>query len=347
MVWAQTQYSKTKVKQAGEVLIDETATADMRFEAMEIMSNWRAAHAYPMQAVLMLLRKMACRIDKNVVVVQRLKRLPSIQNKLTKQQRMSLSRMQDIAGCRAVVGTVSDTKLLADALVKSKTRHKLHRKDDYITNPKESGYRGIHLVYKYNGEKAEYKDYFVEVQIRSKIQHAWATAVEIVDTFTHQAIKASDGTKDWVDFFRYVSVEFALIEKSKAAGVAFGIDTRAKVISLSQKLNVVKLLNAFAVTTQHLTKQSNNKTDYFLLELATETTPPNITRITVTRFSPSKLVEATNLYLQKEELAKVNTSYNVVLVAANSMHALKAAYPNYFAQSKDFLKYLAQITAKY
>ena len=67
-------------------------------------------------------------------------------------------------------------------------------------------------MYKYRGEKEQYKDFFVELQIRSKIQHAWATAVEIVDTFTKQALKASHGHKDWMDFFRYTSAEFALME---------------------------------------------------------------------------------------------------------------------------------------
>lgn len=342
MSWVQSKYSKSKVKKAGDVLISEVADEAKLIEAMEIMSSWRAAHAYPMHALLMLLRKMASRVDKSAVVVQRLKRMPSIRNKLIQQQRMSLSRMQDIAGCRAVVKSVKEVRSLTDVIVNSRTRHILHRTDDYITNPKESGYRGIHLVYKYNGLKKEYQDYFVELQIRSKIQHAWATAVEMVDTFTNQALKASKGKKDWADFFRFVSVEFALLEKSKAGNVAFGIDTRAKVISLSHKLNVIKLLSAYAVTIQHLTKRSDNKTDYFLLELT-----EHATQIYITQFPPSKLQQATALYLEKEEQAKVDGSRNVVLVAANSVHSLKAAYPNYFAQSTDFLKYLSQVTAQY
>lgn len=342
MTWVLAKYSKSKVKRAGEILIDDTADEVERFKAMEVLSNWRAAHAYPMHSLLILLRTMAARVDNTAVVVQRLKRMPSIQNKLVDQKKMSLSRMQDIAGCRAVVGTVNDVRVLTDTIVKSSTRHKLHKTDDYITNPKESGYRGVHLIYKYNGLKSEYKDYFVELQIRSKIQHAWATAVEMVDTFTKQALKASKGKKDWAEFFRLVSVEFALIEKSKAGNIAFGIDTKAEVIRLSNKLNVVKLLGAFAVTTQFLTKRNDNKTDYFLLELSA-----HATQITVAQFAASKLELATKTYLQKEEQAKVDNSYNVVLVAANSVHALKAAYPNYFAQSKDFLKYLAQVTKKY
>ena len=347
MAWVEARYSKNKVKQAGEVLIDKGASEAERLEAMEILSNWRAAHAYPMHALLILLRTMASRVDTTAIVVQRLKRTPSIIFKLKNQkemhkQSMSLSRMQDISGCRAVVKTVNDVRKLTTIIVDSSTRHKLHRTDDYITNPKESGYRGVHLVYKYGGLKSEYEDYFVELQIRSKIQHAWATAVEIIDTFTKQALKANKGKKDWADFFRFVSVEFSLIEKSKAGKLAFGIDTKAEVIRLSRKLNVVKLLNAFAVTTQHITKQTDNRTDYFLLELTN-----HASQITIFQFIPSKLEEATKLYLQKEEQAKTDKSYDVVLVAANSLHDLKTAYRNYFAESKDFLKYLAQVTTKY
>ena len=101
--------------------------------------------------------------------------------------------MQDIGGCRAIVSTVRDVERLNEHIQSSSTRHKLHREYDYIKEPKDTGYRGIHLTYKYNGEKEEYKDYFVEIQLRSKVQHAWATAVEIVDTFTKQALKSSRG----------------------------------------------------------------------------------------------------------------------------------------------------------
>src|SRR5690606_15240116 len=110
------------------------------------------------------------------VVVQRLKRTPSIVGKLKRIEGMKLHRMQDIGGCRSVLEDVSKVRTLRDSLVNSRTRNKLHREDDYITTPKSSGYRGVHLVYKYNGQKSAYQDYFVEIQIRSKVQHAWATA---------------------------------------------------------------------------------------------------------------------------------------------------------------------------
>src|ERR1035437_6466163 len=200
MAWTISSYSKGEVNRGGKVLIDPAATLEQRMQALDVMSSWRAAHAYPMHALLMMLRRKSSEIDKSAVVVQRHKRAPSIIDKLMRYPQMGLSRMQDIGGCRAIMSTVRDVEWLNEHIQKSSTRHKLHREYDYIKEPKDTGYRGIHLTYKYNGEKQEYKDYFVELQLRSKIQHAWATAVEIVDTFTKQALKSSRGSKDWLDF---------------------------------------------------------------------------------------------------------------------------------------------------
>jgi ppGpp synthetase/RelA/SpoT-type nucleotidyltranferase len=339
MEWVVAQHSKKEVARAGNTLIDAQADDQQRLAAMEVLSNWRAAHAYPMHAVLISLRNVVKKIDTTAIVAQRLKRTPSIVGKLQRFQNMSLSRMQDIAGCRAVVKNARTVRLLSSTMIESRTRNRLHKKDDYIAEPKDSGYRGIHLVYKYNGEKKEYSDYFVEIQLRSKIQHAWATAVEIVDTFTKQALKASNGKTDWLDFFKYVSVEFAKIEKCPLHPIANAVDTKSEVIRLANKLKVANVLNAFAVSTRHLTKSTIKNNSYFLLELS-----EHATKIFVTSFSANQLEQATKIYLQKEEQAKIDDSYDVVLVAANSVNSLKKAYPNYFADSKDFLKLLNSVT---
>ncbi len=338
MKWVTSIYSKKEVMRAGEVLISDASTDDERSIAMDVLSNWRAAHAYPMHALLIFLRTQSSKIDNNAIVVQRLKRTPSILDKLLRFPQMKLHRMQDISGCRSVVNTVNHVEKLSNVLTTSRTRHKLHKQDDYIQKPKESGYRGIHLIYKYNGNKKDYEDFFVEIQLRSRIQHSWATSVEIVDLFTRQALKASHGNQEWLDFFKYASAEFAKLEKRPVGDHLDGIDTKAELQRLSETLNVVKRLNAFAVSTQYVATKQDNKTDYFLLELTSETNA-----ITVTQFASSDLDTATKTYLEKEKSAKKDSSYDVVLVAAGSMHALKAAYPNYFADSKSFLNYLAKV----
>lgn len=338
--WAVAKYSKKAVLRAGECLIDPHVKEDDYANAMEVLSNWRAAHAYPMHSLLMMLRKKASSVDKKAIVVQRLKRTPSIVEKLSRYPDMKLHRMQDISGCRAIVSTVRDVERLTVAISKSRTRHKLHKIMDYIGEPKETGYRGIHLVYKYNGDKREYEDYFVEIQLRSKIQHAWATAVEIVDTFTKQALKSSRGHKDWLNFFTYVGAEFAKLEKRPLGANVAGVDTGAETQRLAEQLKVAARLKAFTVSANHITKKDDNKTDYFLLELR-----DNAKHIHVTQFQTAEFEKATARYLEKEKQAKVDETYDVVLVAAGSLHALRRAYPNYFADSSEFLRYLQRLLA--
>ena len=60
-------------------------------------------------------------------------------------------------------------------------------KYDYIKTPKGTGYRGIHDVYVYDvnsriGTRLE--GLFVEIQYRTLVQHAWATAVEVIGFIT-------------------------------------------------------------------------------------------------------------------------------------------------------------------
>lgn len=333
MVWATTTYTRGEINRAGAMLIDRNASFDDRQWAFDVMSSWRAAQAYPMRALLMMFRKRAVEVDPTAVVVQRHKRAPSIIGKLSRFPQMQLSRMQDIGGCRAIVSTVDDVERLCKHIKASRTRNELHREYNYIEAPKDSGYRGIHLTYKYNGEKKEYRGYFVELQLRSQIQHAWATAVEIVDTFTNQALKSSQGTRDWQDFFRMTSAEFAGLEGRPVGAYAVGRDTRADLSRLAHQLSVVKRLRAFAVSANHLISKTSNKTDYFLLELTEDGS-----RIIVTQYKMSDFDRATAAYLEKEKQAKAKLTGDVVLVAASSLHALKSAYPNYFADSTEFLR---------
>lgn len=331
-------HSKKAVLRAGETLIDEDISIEQRWLALEVLSDWRSSHAYPTHALLIFLRSLALKTDGYAVVVRRLKRTPSILNKLTRFPDMKLHRMQDIGGCRAVVGTARHVAELMDSILKSRTKHELHKVYDYIETPKSSGYRGVHLVFKYRGAKQEFDGIFIEIQLRSKVQHSWATAVEVVDFFTNQALKASRGEDEWLQFFKYAGAEFAKFEHRPVSSDLAHIDTAFELKRLAASLSVIERLNAFAVTTQHVVSKTNSKTDYFLLELVTK---ENL--IKVRQFSSSDLSKATRVYLERETEAK--GSHDVVLVAAGSMHALKAAYPNYFADTSAFIQNLKKVLA--
>ncbi|WP_186307778.1 RelA/SpoT domain-containing protein [Paraburkholderia sp. BCC1884] len=169
---------------------------DRYLDAYAVMSNWRASHQFPLNTFKINLRDRARSVDEYAFVAQRLKRAPSIVAKLSRFPNMRLTQMQDIGGCRAVLSTLADVTLLRDALKSSRIKHRLVNEKDYIAAPKQDGYWGIHLVYRYVSDRKEtYNNHSVEIQIRTNLQHAWATAVETVGTLIGQGLKADQGER--------------------------------------------------------------------------------------------------------------------------------------------------------
>ena len=153
---------------------------------------------------------------KEALVAQRLKRLSSIGAKLGRFRNMNLARMQDVGGCRAVLPSVDDVRRVTRGYADSPPRHRVVHTDDYLTRPRASGYRGIHLVSRFqSGEAREavHAGMRIEIQLRSRLQHAWAAAVETVGTFSGQALKSSEGDEGWLRFFALMASEIAFSEE--------------------------------------------------------------------------------------------------------------------------------------
>lgn len=140
------QYSKKAIDRAGDYLSKlysgELITsggklnADEIVQAYETLNNWRSVHGYPINTFQATLRNKLKSIDQNAVVAQRLKRTPSIINKLVRFKGMKLSRMQDIGGLRAVVENLKQVEQLYDNYKNSKWKHQLVNEKNYIDNPK-------------------------------------------------------------------------------------------------------------------------------------------------------------------------------------------------------------------
>lgn len=332
MPWIKLEYSKKTVRRAGDYLISGEFDLDTYFVSYMTLDNWRSSHEYPIQSMLGYFRKKSFEIDSESIVVRRLKRTPSILAKLKREHGMKLDRMEDIGGCRIVVSTKEKVYEVRDAIADGRTRNILRRQRDYIKEPKNSGYRGIHLVYRYNGAKKEYSAHSIELQIRSKVQHSWATAVEVVGTFTRQGLKASQGHDAWLKFFKLASIAFEDIENKRLAKSAESKE-RLELVKYIERLGVMHKLRAFAVSTKHLGKDKKNKDDYFLLILEVDKS-----NIRVIRYSRHHIDRATEKYAELEKEFKDNKDKDVVLVSAESVHGLKKAYPNYFADTTEFSK---------
>ena len=334
-------FSKTKVSRAGSILISSNATPDEYSSALELLNHWRACHAYPINTFQATLRDRLKRININALVAQRLKRTPSILRKLERNPGMQMARMQDIGGLRAVVNSISEVNKIHKLYGDLNLTHEKYGEDDYIKSPKNSGYRSLHLIYKYkNPANPIYDGLCVELQIRTKLQHAWATAVETIGTYLDQSLKSSEGSQEWLDYFKVVSAAFSHLEKcpthSDFHGMSF-LEICQKVQALSSQLDVIRKLNSFSIATSAIEKKKVQGNYHIILLDAKDKI------VTITSYGQKRIEEANRKYSELESITKSDIDKQVVLVATNSIKALKKAYPNYFLDTKEFISALRRV----
>jgi len=332
MAWTTLEFSKSEINKAGQQLLKlDCISSEERGHVIDVVNNWRAAHTFPLNTLQIGLRTKAREVEATPLIAQRVKRLSSITLKLERFPSMQLSRMQDIGGCRAVMLSVENVRAAVARLKGSRMRHQLVSEDDYITQPKASGYRGVHLIYRYLSEKNEiHNGRNIEVQVRSQKQHAWATAVETAGTFLRQALKSSQGEQDWLRFFALMGTAIARQENSNSvpATPMSDVELRKEIRSYSKELDVVNHLYAYASAIEHVNQKKNAK--YFILELY-----PSKKELNVTGFRADELESASIFYAQRE--AVLEKDGDVVLVSSDSISSLRRAYPNYFLDNRIFI----------
>jgi putative GTP pyrophosphokinase len=334
-------FTRGQVNRAGAVLIDSQAPQAALAEALAVINHWRACHAYPINTFQATLRWRLRKVCNKPLVATRLKRLPSISKKLQKNHGMQLARMQDVGGLRAVVDTVAQVRKLHEIYCDGSLVHELVGVDDYIDRPKESGYRSLHLIYRYKNPSAQvYNGLSLELQFRTRLQHAWATAVETIGSFLNQALKSSEGPAEWLDYFKVVSSAFALMEKCPVGSQHIGMsaaDIYKLCAKLGDKLDVKRKLNAFAVAANAISSTNANGNFHLIILDAVERT------VSVESFGKRRLEEANAAYAEAERKAAEHPDMQTVLVATSSIEALRRAFPNYFLDTKQFLAALARI----
>lgn len=119
------RFSKGRVDRAGERI----GTPDEVPEDLEALENWRASHANILNTFKTILYNRARSFD-GVQIAQRLKRRPTIIDKLKREPGMRLSRMHDIAGCRVIFKNLADLYAFRDAMHNSEFDHKRRGVED-------------------------------------------------------------------------------------------------------------------------------------------------------------------------------------------------------------------------
>lgn len=205
MAYPEPPSSKSAVRRAGQAISAGQATDDV----FHVVDQWRAAHGYVINTFQAWLKGHINKQKYYVEFAQRLKRRNTVIDKLLRKNSAGeplisdVSSMHDFAGCRMIFDNLNDLREFRPYIHSSQTmrnvEHQLRHEPDkynYIEHPKFTGYRGIHDVYRHfprgsvrRQEKKPWDGLLVELQYRTRAQHAWATAVEISDLLDGERTK--------------------------------------------------------------------------------------------------------------------------------------------------------------
>lgn len=336
-------YKRGDVDRSGRTIASKEVTIFEYHEALGVVNNWRSAHSFPLNTFQTNLRDRARRVDASSLIAQRLKRLVSIEAKLRRFPKMPLSQMQDLGGCRAVLKNAKLVyELVAmyeESTLKNAKRHEFLRKVDYIAVPKPDGYRGVHLIYKYLTPTKKYRDFNglrIEVQLRSQLQHAWATAVETVDTFTGQALKSSAGNDRWARFFVLTSAMFALRERMPLPpNMPHKTALIRELRKIMAELKVVASLQSWQVALRHIQDTGTADADIYLIVFDLDKWS-----VSARGYKSDALEMATDAYMTVERSITTGANLQAVLVGVDSLDALRKAYPSYYVDTSAFINAL-------
>lgn len=320
--------SKSRVNRAG----NNIRTGKHTPEDHIVIEKWRGAYRNVLNTFQAILRNRTK--GKDITVAQRHKRRKTIYDKLHRIPDMQLSRMDDIAGCRLIFKSIDELHEFRNRFHKASFQHKLRNKIDkydYIAHPKDTGYRGIHDVYEYKvnsveGKRLKLQGLYIEIQYRTRIQHAWATAVEVIGFITQNQPKFEKGDQ------RYV----------RAMALASEILARAheNLRGIFPDMSDEELLQQFSRMDHELSLT------HLLVNLHLAKQNLSLKKNTILIFSESRDLEVRTYRYATEALNALfllerrSPDKDIVFVRAESSEDLRFAFKNYFSDTAEFIKLL-------
>lgn len=344
MAYPEPPVSKSAVRRAGQAISAGTATED----DYHLVDRWRAAHGYVINTFQAWLKGHINKKDYYIEFAQRLKRRNTVIDKLTRKNAegenliADVSAMHDFAGCRLIFNDIQQLNDFRSYIHSTQTmrnvEHTLRHdpeKYDYIERPKFTGYRGIHDVYRHfprgsirRQEKKPWDGLLVELQYRTRAQHAWATAVEISDLLDGERTKFELDTSERGRFFAIASEIIARRHEglTKAFLEASTQDLQNDLQDLESKMGILRRLELLKQFEDEESLQNHNVLNIYRKEdgsLELEILPFKTAAPAIEKAS---------------ELEGSEDSVNAVYVRSDNPKQLRSAYRNYFYDPVDFVK---------
>lgn len=322
--------------------------------------NFREAHNIIIKLFTIELKKV--NFSKQHLTASRNKRIETIISKLCRPEKPKLDRIHDIAGTRIIFENIKSLEDYIDILENSELvnfKEKINEdknRYNYIKNPKSDGYRSIHKVFYYssnipystlNEKRFNLENKKIELQLRTRLQHIWATTVEIYDiinksnikTGTHNKLETKEGL-----FFKKCSLVFEGIESNDVEKIKININeifrdkdlveiyNRLKGIKNIKNIQLPKTLGSDEVFIL-ITDLNKGKTTFF-------TTDP----IEKNDKQDTFLINASYRRLEEKN---TKGEYILLLLTLGDIKKLKNVYPNYFLNTNKFISILKKYKDKY
>lgn len=322
--------------------------------------NFREAHNIIIKLFTIELKKV--NFSKQHLTASRNKRIDTIISKLCRPEKPKLDRIHDIAGTRIIFENIKSLEDYIDILENTELvnfKEKINEdknRYNYIKNPKSDGYRSIHKVFYYssnipystlNEKSFNLENKKIELQLRTRLQHIWATTVEIYDiinksnikTGTHNKLETKEGL-----FFKKCSLVFEGIESNDVEKIKININeifrdkdlveiyNRLKGIKNIKDIQLPKTLGSDEVFIL-ITDLNKGKTTFF-------TTDP----IEKNDKQDTFLINASYRRLEEKN---TKGEYILLLLTLGDIKKLKNVYPNYFLNTNEFISILKKYKDKY
>lgn len=336
------KHSMKSVRKAGKLLSDRLHLSDPDVhEIFQVANSWRDSHIYPMRSIYLTLRH---RVRRNGHIsgdmASRAKRMASIRRKLRDSNvNVKLDQMNDIAGCRAILDDMSQVNRLRASILNN-FPHDLRQEWPYIDDPKKDGYRSHHIVFNFSPKSVEQEVFAgrrIELQIRTRLQHSWATAIEAVSLYKGDDLKHHQGDAKWLRLFSLVSAEFAETEGcSSILDVPDHQQRLSEIRSLAEEIEAIPFLRKINVATNYAENFLHDRGKYFLIIYKPDHT------VDVENYSYAMQFNSRLAALEKES-ADGGGATNVVLVEVDKVENLIKSYPNYFGDVSLFTNNLERI----
>lgn len=317
--------SISQIKKLGrEIRRTKRDGKDVSDENLEKLQNYRVLHQPPMRKTFDFLVDKSRKLNKANLVVYRLKRMDTVIRKIERYSSMDLSKMQDIAGCRSILYTENQIYSIVNEFKRS-TEYEIIEEYDYIAEPRDTGYRSYHLVVRpVDSNKV------VEIQLRTREMHQWATLVEITDILYKVKLKEGEDHRELYKFHKYLS----------RGRENLTYEEKADLIDIAEWLNIIQnLIDLFKgnyfVSVERWANTVKSEHKYIIMELDMNNSP------VFTFFDSFEIAEKHyfSKFTQREP--------EMVLIHTNQpdLERLEMAYSNYVLLSHPSIRTYLNILA--